>query len=74
MQFHQHKSSISINNIDINKILVSNKLPFGYKYFIGCKDTKKNRPLCIFRPKMGIYKRSFYKTRFMYFSIKDEKF
>ena len=41
-EFHQHKSPISINNIDINKIVVFNKLPFGkqvkyynLKYFIG---------------------------------------
>ena len=35
-KFHQHKSLISINNTDINKI-VSNKLTFcqqDFKYFI----------------------------------------
>ena len=44
LKFHQHKSPISINNIDINKILVSNKVSFGkrlFKYFIGFKDAKK---------------------------------
>ena len=43
-KFHQHKSLISVNNIDIIKIIVSNKLPFGkqdFKYFIGYKDAKK---------------------------------
>ena len=43
-KFHQHKSLISINNIDINKIVVSNKVSFGkkdFKYFIGYKDAKK---------------------------------
>ena len=42
-EFHEHKSPISINNIDINKIVVSNKLHFGkqdFKYFIGYKDVK----------------------------------
>ena len=37
----QHKSPISIKDIDINEILVSSKFPFGkqdFKYFIGCKD------------------------------------
>ena len=37
--------AISINNIDINKIVVSNKLPFSkhdFKYFIGYKNDKKN--------------------------------
>ena len=43
-EFHQHKSTISINSIDINKIAVSNKFPFckqDFKYFIGYKDNKK---------------------------------
>ena len=37
-KFHQHKGLISIKNIDIDKILVSNKVPFGkkgFRYFIG---------------------------------------
>ena len=44
-KYHQNKSPISINNIDINKIVVSNKLHFGkqdFKYFIGYKDSEKN--------------------------------
>ena len=43
-KFHQHKSPL-INNIDINKIIVSNKVSFGnkgLKYFIGYKDAKKH--------------------------------
>ena len=50
--FHQHKTPILIENIDINKIAVSNKVSFGkkgFKYFIGYKDAKKIRPcICIF--------------------------
>ena len=45
-KLHQHKSPISIKNID--KIVVSSKVSFGKKgfiYFIGYKDAKKNRPL-----------------------------
>ena len=37
-KFHHHKRSISIKNVDINKIVVSNKVSFGkkgFKYFIG---------------------------------------
>ena len=37
-KFHQHNEPISINNIDINKIVISNKVSFGkkgFKYFIG---------------------------------------
>ena len=29
--FHQHKRPISIKNIDMNKIVVSNKVSFGKK-------------------------------------------
>ena len=32
------------------KVVVSNKVSFG-KYFIGYKDDKKIRPLCLFPPK-----------------------
>ena len=50
-KFHQNKSPISINDIDINEIVVSNELPFGdqdFKYFIGYKNSEKIRSLCIF--------------------------
>ena len=33
----------------------------------------KNRPLCIFLPKMSTYRRDFDKTKCMSFLIKDEK-
>ena len=65
-----------INDIDINEIVVSNKLPFGkqdFKYFICYKDNKKIRPLCIFFPEMSKYKRYSDKTKCIYFMIKDEK-
>ena len=50
-EINQYKSPISINDIDINKIVVSNMFSFGkqdFKYFIGYKDNKEIRPLCIF--------------------------
>ena len=74
-KFHQHKRPISIKNIDINKIVVSNKVFFGkkgFKYFIGLKDDK-TRPLCIFLPKMGAHKRDFDETKDMSFLIKDNE-
>ena len=43
--FYQHKNPILINNIDISKIVVSNKGSFdknGFKYSIVYKDDKKN--------------------------------
>ena len=43
--FHHHKRPVSIKKVDNDKIVVSNKVPFGkkgFKYFIGYKDAKKN--------------------------------
>ena len=58
--------------MDINKIVVSNKLPFGkqdYRYFIDCKDDKKNRFLCMFFPKVSGYRIDFDETECMHFTI-----
>ena len=41
-KFHQNKNPFSIIDIDINKIVVSNKLPFGkqdFKCYTGYKDS-----------------------------------
>ena len=76
-KFHQSESPISINDIDINKIVVPNKLPFGkqdFKYFIGYKDSEKIRTLCTFCPQMIIYKRNFDENRRIYFLKKEIKF
>ena len=38
------KRPISVNNVDVNKIVLSNKISLGkkgFKYFICYKDTKK---------------------------------
>ena len=64
-KFHQHKRLISIKNVDINQIVASNKVSFrkkGFKYFIGYKDTKKIRILCIFLPKMTAYRKDLMKV------------
>ena len=65
-KFHQHKITILIKNININKIVVSNKVPFGKKgfnYFIGYKA--KIKPLWMFLSKMGAYRRDFTETKYM---------
>ena len=76
-KFHQNKSPIAINDIDINKTVVSIKVPFGkqdFKYLLGYKDSEKIKPLCIFCPQMIIYKINFDDNRRIYFLIKKEKF
>ena len=43
-KFHLHKRPISVKNVDIDKTVVSNTVPFGkkgFKYFIGYKDAEK---------------------------------
>ena len=65
-KLHKRKSPILIDNIGVNKIVVSNKISLGkddLKYFIGYKDARKIRPLCIFLPKMSAYRRNFDKTK-----------
>ena len=60
-----------INDIDINKIAVSKKFPFGkqdFKYFIVYKN---NKLLCIFFPEMSKYKRCSDKSRCINFMIND---
>ena len=42
-KFYQNRSPISINDIDINKIIISSKLlccKHVFKYFIGYKDSE----------------------------------
>ena len=50
-KFYKNKKVAEINNIDVNKILVSNEEPYGtknsFKYFIGYNDNDVIRPLCI---------------------------
>ena len=59
-KFYRHIRPISRSNIDVNKIVVSNKVSFGkkgFKYFIGYKDAKKITPVSIFLSKMSAYRR-----------------
>ena len=63
-------------NININKIVVYNKVSFGkkdFKYFIGYEGAKTVRPSCISLPKMSAYITDFDETRYMFFLIKDDE-
>ena len=64
-------------NVDIEKVLVSNKISFGEKnckYFIGyLYNDHKVKPLHIVLPKTGGYVKSYYEeTKWMYFLIEDD--
>ena len=46
--FHYQKNSILIDDVDIDKILISNKMFFdkmGFKYFVGYKDNENIKSL-----------------------------
>ena len=76
-KFHENKSRILINDIDINKIVVSNKFLFGkqdFKYFIGYIDDKKIRSLCTSFPETNAYRVDFDETNCMSFLMKDKEF
>ena len=61
INFINTKNPILISDVNFNKIIVSNKVPFGkkgFKYFIGYKDDRKVRPLCIILSKITAYRRN----------------
>ena len=69
-KFPQQKSPILINEIDINKIVVSNKFSIGqqeFKYFIGNNDNGKIKPLCMFFPETNGYRIALDETECMSF-------
>ena len=61
--FYKNKTINTIENIDVNNILVSKKEPYGnknsLKYFVGYNDNNIIRPLCIRLPQMTGYARKF---------------
>ena len=72
-KFHQYKRPISIDNIEVDKIVVCKKVSFVNNRFRYSLDTKILKPLLIFLPKMSAYRRDFDKTKCMNFLIKDDK-
>ena len=75
--FYKNKKVIKIDDIDVNKILVSKEEPYGtknsFKYFIGYNDNDVIRPLCIKLPQMIGYVRKFEGNTTMSFKINDSK-
>ena len=66
-----------MGDVDIEKLLVSNKISFGeknYQYFVGylCNDVKV-KPLHIMLPKTSAYVKNYDgQTKWMYFLIEDD--
>ena len=75
-KFYRHKTPILLEDVDIEKVLVSNKISSDektYKYFVGyLHNEHKVRALHIMLPKTSAYvKRSDGQTKWMYFLIED---
>ena len=77
--FYKNKKLNRIDDIDVNKILVSKKEPYGtknsLKYFIGYNDDDDIiRPLCIRLLKITGYTRKFDENATMSFEVNDKQF
>ena len=61
--FYKNKTAVQIDNINVNKILVSKQEPYGtknaLKYFIGYIDNDVIRPLCLRLSQMAGYFKKF---------------
>ena len=75
--FYKNKTINTIENIDVNNILVSKKEPYGnknsVKYFIGYNDNDIIRPLWIRLPQMTGYARKFDKNATLPFIVKNKQ-
>ena len=69
--FYKNKKFFDLNDIDVNKILVSKKESF--KYFIGYNDGDVIGPLCIILPQIIGYVKHFDGNKTMYFKVNDNK-
>ena len=71
------KVPVHVSDVDIEKVLVSNKISLGekkYKYFIGYLDNDdKVQPLNIMLPKTTAYVKSYDgQTKWIYFLIEGD--
>ena len=75
--FYKNKKAFQIENIDVNKILVSKKEPYGtknaLKYFIGYNDNDVIRPLCLRLPQMTGYFKTFNENATMSFRVNNKQ-
>ena len=76
-KFYQNKKVFQINDIDVNKILVSKKEPYGKHnsliYFIGYNDNYFIRPLCLRLPQMTGYAKKINEIVTMSFRVNNKQ-
>ena len=75
--FYKNKKIEKIDDIDVNKILVSKKESYGtknsFKYFIGYNDNDVIRPLRIRLPQMIGYAKKFDENATMSFKVNNKQ-
>ena len=75
--FYKNQKLSKINDIDVNKILVSKKESYGTKksskYFTGYNDGDVVRPSCIKPPQMIGFFKYFDSDKRMSFKVNDNK-
>ena len=76
-EFNKNKKVTSVDDIDVNKILVFKKKPYGtknsVKYFIGYNDNDVITPLCVRLPQMTSYIRKFDENATMSFRVNNKQ-
>ena len=76
-KFYKNKKLFKIDDIDVNKILVSKKEPYGkkssFKDFIGYNDDDIIRQWCIKHPQMIDYVKRFGSNKTMFFKVTNKK-
>ena len=78
--FYKNKKLFNIYDIDVDKILISKKEPYGekssFKYFLGYSDDNDDdviRPLCIKVHQMIGYVKHFDSNKTMSFKVNDNR-
>ena len=76
-EFYKNEKIFQIDDIDVNKILVSKKEPYGtknvLKCIIGYNDNDVIRPLCVRLPQMTGYARKFDENATMSFRANNKQ-
>ena len=75
--FYKNIKLSEIDEIDVEKILISKQESYGtkrpLKYFLGYNNNEYLRPLCIKLPKMIGYDKNFDSNKTMSFTASDNK-
>ena len=77
-EINKNKKLFQIDDVDVNKILISKKEPYGtnnsFKYFIGYNNNYVIRPLCATLPQMRGYAKKFNENATMSLRANDKQF